>query len=87
MDKSFVYENTEITKKGGAKTIRKVSIKNGKGYKMVSKYNRGKHVGTSKKPIHESDLSMICVGKFVKGLFNDCKCGADSKRKTRKNRQ
>jgi hypothetical protein len=36
---NFNYENTEVkTMTGGAKVVRKVSIKNGKGYKSISKY-------------------------------------------------
>jgi hypothetical protein len=87
MAKHFIYENTETTKVGGKKVVRKVSIKNGKAIKMVSKYHGGKHLGTAKKPIHKEHVEMIRLGKFVKGLFNDCKCGTNHKRKTRKNRK
>lgn len=39
----FNYENTETkTQFGGKKIVRKVSIKNGKGYKSVTKYHKGK---------------------------------------------
>jgi hypothetical protein len=87
MDSNFNYENTEITKVGGKKIVRKVSIKNGKGTKIVTRYHKGKHLGTAKKPIHKDHIEMISVGKFVKGLFSDCKCGAKEKSKTRKNRR
>ena len=87
MTNHFMYENTEVTKIGGKKVVRKVTIKNGKAMKMVSKYHRGKHLGTSKKPIHKDHVEMIRLGKFVKGLFSDCKCGDNVKRKTRKNRK
>jgi hypothetical protein len=43
---NYFYENTEVKKIGGKRIVRKVSIKNGKGVKMVSKYHRGKHLGT-----------------------------------------
>jgi hypothetical protein len=79
---SFTYENTETTKRGGKKIVRKVSIKNGKAVKSVSKYHGGKRIGTAKKPIHKQHVEMIRLGKFVKGLFSDCKCGV-----TRKNRK
>ena len=82
----FNYENTEIAMTGGKKTVRKVTIKNGKGIKIVSKYHKGKHLGTAKKRIHKEHILMIASGKFIKGLFSDCKCG-DSKKKTRKNRK
>ena len=87
MANHFIYENTETTKVGGKKVVRKVSIKNGKAIKMVSKYHRGKHLGTAKKPIHTEHVEMIRMGKFVTGLFADCKCGMSNKRKTRKNRK
>lgn len=83
MDTSdFNYDNTEIkTQMGGKKVVRKVSIKNGKGYKSVTKYHNGRKVVTSKKPIHKSHISLIKMGKFIPGLFEDCKC---NKNKTRK---
>ena len=76
------YNNTEITHtQNGGKFVRKVSIKNGKGYKSVTKYNKGKKISSVKKRIHKSHISMIKLKKFIPGLFNDCKCG------TRKNRK
>ena len=80
------YENTETTKIGGKKTVRKVIIRNGKGVKMVTKYHKGKHLGTAKKPIHQQHILMIASGKFIKGLFSDCKY-QDNKNKTRKHRK
>jgi len=87
MIEKFDYENVETTKVGGKKTMRKVLIKNGKGVKIVSKYHKGKHLGTAKKPIHESHIAMIISGKFIKGLFNDCKCETNKNKKTRKNKR
>ena len=70
------YENTEVTKlQNGGKIIRKVSIKNGKGHKSVTKYNRGKKIYSVKKPIHKSHISLIKKGKFIPGLFEECKNG------------
>jgi hypothetical protein len=66
----------------GSKVVRKVSIKNGQGYKMVTKYHKGKKMGTAKKPIHSSHIDLIMLGKFIPGLFSDCGC---NKKKTRKN--
>ena len=83
---NYFYENTEVKKVGGKKIVRKVSIKNGKAIKMVSKYHKGKHLGTVRKPIHKEHVQMISLGKFVKGLFGDCKCGL-KKTRTRKNRR
>ena len=80
----FNYENTEVKQQmGGSKVVRKVSIKNGKGYKSVTKYHKGKKVGTMKKPIHKSHIQLIQLGTFIPGLFADCKCN----KKTRKSRK
>ena len=80
---NFNYQNKEVKiHKGGQKTVRKVSIKNGKGYKSVTKYHKGKKIGTSKKPIHHSHIGLIKIGKFIPGLFTDCNCT----KKTRKHR-
>ena len=78
----FNYQNTETKIQQGGKIIRKVSIKKGKGYKSITKYRRGKKISSVKKPIHTQHMDMIKGGKFINGLFNDCKnC------KTRKNRK
>lgn len=84
MDKTnlFNYDSIEIKQMDGVKTIRKVSVKNGKGYKTLTKYKNGKKIRSVKKPIHMEHMTMIKGGKFITGLFNDCKnC------KTRKNRK
>jgi hypothetical protein len=73
MSESFNYENTETKQMGGMKIIRKVSIKRGKGYKSITKYRRGKKISSIKKPIHTQHLKMIKGGRFISGLFNDCK--------------
>jgi hypothetical protein len=67
------YHNHEVkhTPSGG-KIVRKVSIKNGKGYKSVTKYHKGKKIYSVKKPIHKSHVDLIAVGKFIPGLFSDC---------------
>ena len=76
------YKNTEVKHmQNGGKIVRKVSIKNGKGYKSVTKYHKGKKVGTAKKSIHKDHISLIQIGKFIPGLFSDCY------RKTRKNKK
>ena len=56
----------------GTKIVRKVFIKNGKGYKSVSHFKHGKHKGTVKKQICSGDIKIIKKGKFIPGLFNDC---------------
>ena len=49
---NFNYENTEVKpNQFGGKVVRKVSIKNGKGYKSISKYHKTKHTGTIRKTL------------------------------------
>lgn len=81
---NFNYQNTEVKKMYGGKIVRKVTIKNGKGYKSVIKYNKGKKRSTVKKPIHKEHIHLIKNGKFIPGLFLDCNC--KMKNKTQKNR-
>ena len=76
------YENTEVkTQIGGSKTVRKVIIKNGKGYKTVTKFRNGKKVKTVKKHIPKHQVSLITQGKFIPGLFADCNCREKTKTK------
>jgi hypothetical protein len=78
----FNYQNIEVKKMtGGGKVVRKVSIKNGKGYKSITKYHKGKKGRTIKKPIHKAHIDLIQLGKFIPGLFLDLHL---SVRKTRK---
>ena len=58
--------------KAEVKMVRKVIIKNGNGYKSVSIYRRGKHLGTAKKYIHVDHIDIINNGKFIPCLFKDC---------------
>jgi hypothetical protein len=83
--KHFNYKNKETkVHPEGQKIVRHVSIKNGKGYKSVTKYHKGKKIGFVKKPIHPSHILTIKKGIFIPGLFIDCQC---DKRRTRKNRK
>jgi hypothetical protein len=68
---SFNYENTETKIQQGGKTVRKVTIKRGKGYKSVTKYHKGKKISTFRKPIHKKHVLQIKMGKFVPGLFSN----------------
>ena len=70
----FNYHNKEIEILGSNKIVRTVSIKNGKGYKSVTKYHKGKKTGSSKKSIHKSHIVSIKKREFIPGLFLDCKC-------------
>ena len=71
--KSFNYENTETKQIGGTKVIRKVTVKKGRGFKTITKYRKGKKISSIKKPIHAEHIKMIKGGKFIVGLFDDCK--------------
>jgi len=72
-NKSFNYENKEIVVQEGGKVVRNVTIKKGKGYKSITKYHKGKKIYSVKKPIHKSHIELIKKGKFIRGLFQDCK--------------
>lgn len=72
MTKKFSYKNTQSYVIGGKKTVRNVTIKNGKGYKKISEYFRGRHRRTSKKPLKTEEIQLIQLGKFIPGLFKDC---------------
>jgi hypothetical protein len=70
----FGYHNTEvINNQNGGKIVRKVSIKKGKGYKSISKYHKKKHTGTVRKPLKTAEIKLIKLGKFIPGLFTNCK--------------
>ena len=84
-EEKYSYESVDIIRKGNRKTVRKVSIKNGKGTKSVSKYIRGKHIGTVKKEIDELHIPLIKGGSFIPKFFTDCNCG--EKKPTRKTRR
>jgi hypothetical protein len=76
------YQNTEaLHQHGGRKTVRKVNIKNGKGYKSVTKYHRKRRIGTVRMPIRPSDVALIMARKFIPGLFSDCKLKSTQKRR------
>ena len=82
---NFYNNITEVKhQQNGGKIVRKVYIKNGKGYKSVTKYHKGKKIGTTKKTLHKSHIDLIQIGKFIPGLFSDCSC---NKKKTKKNRK
>ncbi len=78
----FNYDNKEVkVSQAGGKIVRKVSIKNGKGYKSISRYHRKKHTGTVRKALKTGEIQMIKMGKFIPGLFNNCKSCTKKRRK------
>ena len=84
--KNFNYSNLDTKQKGGNKTVRNVSIKNGKGHKSISQYKKGKKMYSVKKPLTIVEIVTIQRGQFIPGLFSDCKDSDCMKNKTRKNR-
>ena len=76
------YSNKQSHQTGGRKTVRKVVIKKGKGHKSVKYYKNGKLINTVKRNLKPVEILFISAGKFIPGLFNDCRCS-----KTKKNRQ
>jgi hypothetical protein len=79
----FSYFNEGRQQNGGRKTVRKVSIKNGKGHKTMTQYKKGKKLFTVKKPLSVIEIVTIQRGQFIPGLFSDCK-GPGCVNKTRK---
>jgi hypothetical protein len=84
--KNFNYSNSDKKQTGGNKTVRIVSIKNGKGHKSISQYKKGKKMYSVKKPLTIVEIVTIQRGQFIPGLFSDCKGSDCMKNKTRKNR-
>jgi hypothetical protein len=80
---SFYYENTEMKiQSGGKKVVRKVTVKRGSGYKIVTKYANGKKVVSVKKKLKKPEIVKIKRGKFIPGLFDDCvNCKTRKRRK------
>ena len=80
---NFHYSNVQKHQRGGKKTLHKVVIKKGKGYKSVTHYKKGRASKTIKKPIQSDHIILIYEKKFIPGLFSDC----TAKNKTKKNKK
>lgn len=73
MKSSFKYDNTEMRcMAGGGKILRRVKIRNDKGYKSVTYKRGGKKTTTVKKMLKGAEVNMIKMGKFIPGLFKEC---------------
>ena len=79
---TFSYKNIQNSMYGGKKMTRKVIIKNGKGHKSICTYINGKKCYNNKKPLSNSEIQLVKLGKFIPGLFSDL-----FKSKTKKNRK
>jgi len=73
MAKSFHYHNVEKRKHGKTHVMRKVVIKGGKGYKSVSRKQHGRKNRTIKRLLKQHEIADIKRGRFIGGLFTDCK--------------
>ena len=72
MNSFFHYSNIQKHQYGTNKTLRKVIIKKGKGYKSISYYKNGKLVRTIKRKLPLEHVTMIKNKQFIPGLFSDC---------------
>jgi len=86
--KKFHFTSTQKHQHGGKKTVRHVTIKNGKGHKKVSHYRGNKLIRTVKKSLKKPEMEMIRLGKFIPGLFRDCQVSrkkSTTRRRCKKN--
>ena len=83
--KNFHYSNVQKQSGGAQKkhTVRKVIIRNGKGYKSVTSYSKNKKTKTIKKPIPHDHVIMIYHKQFIPGLFADCYPNCKNKNKNK----
>ncbi len=79
----FSYQSTQIAMKGGKKLVRNVTIKNGKGYKSVERYCKGKCNSTMKRRLILKEIQMIQRNQYIPGLFKNC----FAKHRTSRNRR
>jgi len=79
----FSYQSTQIAMKGGKKLVRNVTIKNGKGYKSVERYCKGKCNSTMKRRLILKEIQMIQRNQYIPGLFKNC----FTKHRTSRNRR
>ena len=69
--KKFHYHNTEKHIHGGKHIIRKVTIKNGKGYKSITTMKKGGKRYTTKRRLDQNEMTNIKNRKFIRGLFSE----------------
>ena len=82
-NKNFHFSSQQKYVNKGKKTVRKVVVRGGKGFKSVSNYHKGKHIYTAKKPLNTMEIAQIKLCKFIPGLFKDC----EQHNKTKKHRK
>ena len=69
----FSYESVQTHMVGGKTQVRNVTIKNGKGYKSVSRYCKCKCNSTVKRRLLLKDIEMIQRHQYIPALFKDCR--------------
>ena len=69
----FSYESVQTHMAGGKIQVRNVTIKNGKGYKSVSRYCKGKCNTTVKRRLLLKEIQMIQRNQYIPALFKDCR--------------
>jgi hypothetical protein len=79
----FSYESVQTHMAGGKTQVRNVTIKNGKGYKSVSRYCKGKCNSTVRRRLLLKDIEMIQRHQYIPALFKDCR----PKNRTSRNRR
>lgn len=78
----FSYDSVQTHTQGEKKYVKNVTIKNGKGYKSVSKYCNGKCNSTAKRRLLLKEIKMIQRHQYIPALFKNCK----PKNRTRRRR-
>jgi len=71
--KKFHFHSKQHCQHGGKKTVRQVSIKNGKGHKSIVYYDQNKMVARASEKLKQGEVQLIKIGKFIPGLFKSMK--------------
>ena len=69
----FSYESVQTHMAGGKIQFRNVTIKNGKWYKSVSRYCKGKCNSTVKRRLLLKEIKMIQRHQYIPALFKNCR--------------
>jgi hypothetical protein len=72
MQNGFSYKSTQVSITGGKKLVRNVTIKNGKGYKSIKRFCKGKCNSTMKRRLILKEIKMIQRNEYIPGLFKKC---------------
>jgi hypothetical protein len=67
------YTHRSVQTHGPTRRVRHVRIRGQRGTKTQTVYHRGRRLYTVKKPLSDDECHHIRSGRFVPGLFRDCK--------------